>query len=137
MLLFVFAWRPLFAQESYCKNLNFELGNFTNWVGYTWLYSTEVPTINTSKVAGIINRRQTIITDTTAYDANTGNALRKVPSGYRYSARLGDEIISSDSNPRCWEQSLRYTMTIDSTNALLIMKFALVLQYASDHTAKM
>ena len=102
MLLFVFAWRPLFAQESYCKNLNFELGNFTNWVGDTWLYSTEVPTINTSKVAGIINRRQTIITDTTAYDANTGNALRKVPSGYRYSARLGDEIISSDSNPRCW-----------------------------------
>ena len=137
LLLFVIAWKPLYAQESYCKNLNFELGNFTNWVGYTWLYSTEVPSINTSKVAGIINRRQTIISDVTAYDANTGNALKKIPSGYLYSARLGDEITSSDSNPRCWEQSLRYTMVIDSTNALLIMKFALVLQYASDHTAKM
>jgi len=75
------------------------------------------------------------MSDTTAYDANTGYALKKIPKGYLYSARLGDEIISSDGNPRCWEQSLRYTMTIDSTNALLIFKFALVLQYASDHTA--
>jgi gliding motility-associated-like protein len=77
------------------------------------------------------------MSDTSAYDANTGYALRKIPSGYPYSARLGDEILSSDSNPRAWEQSLQYTMTVDSSNALLVMKFACVLQYASDHTAKM
>lgn len=127
---------PTCAQDSsYCQNLNFELGNFTNWTGYTWLYSTLVPSINTSKKQGIVSRRQTIMSDTTAYDANTGYALKKVPSGYLYSARLGDEITSSDGNPRCWEQSLRYTMTIDSSNALLIIKFALVLQYADDHDA--
>lgn len=74
------------------------------------------------------------MSDTTAYDANTGYALRKVPSGYKYSARLGDEIISSDAlNSRCWEQSLRYSMTIDSSNALLILRFALVLQYIASH----
>jgi len=124
------------AQESNCENLGFELGNFTNWVGHTWIYSTEVTSINTSKVEGIVNRRQTIVSDTTAYDANTGYALRKVPKGYLYSARLGDEIVSTDGNPRAWQQSLRYTMTIDSSNALLVFKFACVLQYGSDHTEK-
>jgi gliding motility-associated-like protein len=124
-----------FAQESNCENLGFESGNFTNWVGYTWIKSVDVPSINTSKVKGIMGRRQVIMSDTSAYDANTGYALRKIPTGYLYSARLGDEIVSSDGNPRCWQQSLQYTMTIDSSNALLIFKFACVLQYGSDHTA--
>jgi gliding motility-associated-like protein len=137
ILLTVLIWTPTRATNSYCQNLGFELGNFTNWVGYTWRYSTESPAINTNKVQGIVSRRQTIISDVTAYDSNTGNALKMIPPGYLYSARLGDAITSADSNPRGWEQSLRYTTTIDSTNALLIMKFALVLEYASDHTAKM
>jgi gliding motility-associated-like protein len=138
LLLSIFcmcSWTWLHSQNSYCKNLNFELGNFTNWTGYTWRYSLIVPSINSNPVLGIVNRRQTIMSDTSAYDVNTGYALRKIPSGYRYSARLGDEIISSDANPRCWQQSLKYTMKIDSSNALLILKFALVLQYASDHSA--
>jgi gliding motility-associated-like protein len=75
------------------------------------------------------------MSDTSEYDYNTGYALRKIPKGYLYSARLGDEIKNSDSNPRCWEQSLRYTIKIDSSNALLIFRFALVLQYAADHNA--
>ena len=123
------------AQITYCRNLSFELGNFTNWTGYTWRYSQLVTSINSSPVQGIINRRQTIMSDTTAYDANTGYLLRKIPPGYKYSARLGDEILTGDINPRCWQQSLRYTMSVDSNNALLILKFALVLQYAIDHTA--
>jgi gliding motility-associated-like protein len=134
-LVYMWAWASLHAQTTSCKNMDFGLGNFTNWVGYTWRYSELVPSINTSKVKGIVSRRQTIMSDTSDYDANTGYALRKIPAGYLYSARLGDEIISSDANPRCWQQSLRYTMTVDSTNALLILKFALVLQYASDHNA--
>jgi gliding motility-associated-like protein len=136
-LIALFACKQLYAEDSYCKNLGFELGDFTNWTGYTWLYSTDVTSINTSEVQGIVYRRQTIMKDTTAYDANTGDALRIVPSGYCYSARLGDEIKTNDPNPRCWEQSLRYTLTVDSANALLEMKFACVLQYASDHTEKM
>jgi gliding motility-associated-like protein len=135
-IITLFACGSIFAQESYCKNLGFESGNFTNWVGYTWLYSTDVTSINTPKVQGIVSRRHVIMSDTTAYDINTGYALKKIPAGYSYSARLGDEITSSDANPRCWEQSLRYTMTVDSNNALLVVKFALVMQYASDHTAK-
>ncbi|MEI6142092.1 MAG: PKD domain-containing protein [Mariniphaga sp.] len=135
-----YTWSSLNAQVHYCNNLSFELGDFTNWTGYTWVYSTDVPSANTPKVQVSLPtaRRQVIMTDTTAYDPNTGNALRKIPSGYKYSARLGDAITSADGgNFRDWDQSLKYTMTVDSTNALLVMKFALVLQYASDHTALM
>jgi len=138
-IVFIFSWTHLYSQGSSCPNLGFEMGNFNNWTGFTWIYSTEVPSINTSKsqVALPTSRRHVIMTDVNAVDANTGNKLKKIPLGYLYSARLGDEILNGDPNPRCWEQSLRYTMAIDSSNALLIMKFALVLQYASDHTALM
>jgi len=124
---------PLHGQNT-GKNLDFRLGNFTNWVGYTWRYSNEHPTWTTSPVPGNVSRRQTIMSDTGEYDKNTGYALRKIPKGYKYSARLGDEIINSDPvNSRCWNQSLRYTMKIDSSNSLLILRFALVLQYIASH----
>ena len=108
----------LFGQNT-GKNLDFKMGNFTNWVGYTWRYSLLVPSINTNPAPGIVQRRQTIMSDTSAYDKNTGYSLRKIPKGYLYSARIGDEIINTDGSPRCWQQSLRYTMKIDSSNALL------------------
>ncbi len=139
-LIALFAWTSVSGQDSNCTNLGFQLGSFANWKGYTWIYSTDKPSSNTPKVEVTLptSRRQVIMTDNAAYDANTGNALKKIPPGYRYSARLGDAITNGDlNNFRCWEQSLRYTMTIDSTNALLVMKFALVLQYASNHSAKM
>ena len=124
----------LHAQKSNCQNLGFELGNFTNWAGYTWRYKTDAPQVNTTPVAGIVARRQVIMSDTSAYDANTGYALRKIPKGHLFSARIGDEMKTPDrSLPRNWNQSLRYTMSIDSSNALLIFQFALVLEYASDH----
>ena len=135
-LICLWTGNSVYAQTPYCKNLGFELGNFSNWIGYTWRYSeaADAMWINTNPAPGFVSRRHTIMSDTSAYDANTGYALRKIPKGYKYSARLGDEIISSDGSPRCWNQSLRYTMTIDSSNALLILKFALVLQYAVTHT---
>jgi hypothetical protein len=78
-LIALFAYKPVYAEDSYCKNLGFELGDFTNWTGYTWLYSTDATSINTSEVKGIVYRRHTIMKDTTAYDANTGDALRIIP----------------------------------------------------------
>lgn len=140
-LLGLFSWTIVDAQSPNCTNLGFELGDFTNWEGYSWVYSIDLQSNNTSPMQETLptSRRHVIMSDTSAYDANTGYALRKIPPGYRYSARLGDAIISgTDLNSfRCWEQSLRYTMTIDSTNALLIMKFALVLQFAQDHSTEM
>jgi len=120
-------------------NIGFQSGTFTGWTGYTWRYygtdtgaGTKTSPVQVSLPNG---RRQAIISDTTAYDTNTGGLLKKVPKGYLYSARLGDEIISGDGRPRGWEQSLEYNLNVDSTNSLLILKFACVLEYAADHTA--
>ena len=129
----------VYAANSYV-NLGFQSGKFTGWTGYTWRYygtDNGATGTKTAKVqVSLPNaRRQVLISDTTAYDTNTGGALRKVPKGYLFSARLGDEIITSDGKPRGWEQSMQYKLTVDSTNSLLILKFACVLQYASDHTA--
>lgn len=110
------------AASPYCTNLGFELGNFSNWVGYTWIYSTIPDITSTPKVMGIVNGRQTIMTDTTATDPNTGGKLKKIPNGYRYSARLGNAVTGA------LDESLSYKMTVDSTNALLVWKFAVVLQ---------
>lgn len=70
------------------------------------------------------------MTDPTAKDPFTGNMLRVIPPGYKYSARLGDSwaINPKDTSPRCWNQSLRYNMLVDSSNALLVLKFAVVLE---------
>jgi gliding motility-associated-like protein len=134
-LIYLMGRASIYGQAHNGKNLDFSLGNFTNWTGYTWVYSDKEPQYNTAPVQGFMTRRHAIMSDTSEYDANTGYALRKIPKGYRYSARLGDEIISSDGGFRCWEQSLRYNIKIDSSNALLIFRFALVLQYASNHNA--
>jgi gliding motility-associated-like protein len=110
------------ATEPYCQNLGFELGNFTNWTGYSWIYRTDYPSYNTSKVLGILSGRQTIMTDTLATDSKTGGLLRKIPKGSRYSARLGDAVTGGR------QESLSYTLTVDQSNALLIWRFAVVLQ---------
>ncbi|MDD4994192.1 MAG: PKD domain-containing protein [Paludibacter sp.] len=108
--------------DLYSKNLGFESGNFTGWTGYTWIYRTDYPSFSTSKQLGIVSGRHTIMTDTLAYDSYTGGKLKKVPKGYRYSARLGQAVTGGQ------EESLSYTFKIDSTNALLVWKFAVVLQ---------
>ena len=112
-----------YADSSYCDNLNFSHGNFDNWVGQTWTYSSLGGIYTTSPIAtGIITGRQTIISDTSAYDINTGYQLKKIPPGYSYSAQLGSTAIHS------LDESLAYTLTVDSMNALFIWKFAVVLQ---------
>lgn len=138
-----------FGANSNLINLGFERGSFKGWTGYTWIYNSNTVTSTAQDVIYTANgdttgnatvnspdyhRRQVIISDTTAYDVNTGNKLKKVPTGYKYSARLGDEMKTSDPNPRGWEESLQYKLKVDSTNALLILKFACVLEYAADHT---
>lgn len=117
------------AQSSHCTNLSFELGDFTNWVGYNWRHTNAVNETPV-KVALPSSRRQEIMNDPNARDPFTGNMLRKIPPGYKYSARLGDgwNLSPKDVSPRCWNQSLRYAMAIDSSNALLVLKFAVVLE---------
>ncbi len=103
------------------KNLGFETGTFTGWVGYTWIYRTDNSSLSTGKVEGIVSGRHTIISDQSAYDSNTGGKLKMIPDGYSHSAKLGSDTKGGR------HQSLSYTLKIDSTNALLVWKFAVVL----------
>lgn len=119
IVLLCFLNQNMFAKANNCDNLSFERGDFTNWTGKTWLhFYTEI--LNPS--TGIEPGRHTIMSDTTAYDRNTGGKLKIVPAGYKHSARLGDAVNG------CLSESLSYTLTVDSTNALFIWKFAVVLQ---------
>ncbi len=126
---------PIYAQVNNCANLNFANGNFDNWTGYTWKYSWEHPEVNSLPVEGLVSPRHKIMTDITAYDENTNFQLKKIPYGYQYSARLGDIIPAGCNtlNPSCWNQSLRYDIDVSESNNLLILKYALVLEYASGH----
>ncbi|VBB47096.1 exported hypothetical protein [uncultured Paludibacter sp.] len=127
-LLFLFHSITGFASEPYCQNLGFEMGNFTNWTGYTWIYQTK-PANSTPKTEGIVYGRHTIMSDKNAYDTNTGNQLKIIPDGFDYSAKLGN----TDKGGQ--HQSLQYTLHVDSLNSLLIVKFAVVfLNPLSGHT---
>ena len=133
-LLVLLSWTNMSAQFSNCPNLGFEYGNFTNWTGYTWQYSTEHPEINTTPVEGFVAERHTIMTDNSAYDPNTYDVLKVIPPGHFYSVRLGRDITEPYSGtPRCWNQNLRYTLDVDSNNAFLTLKFAVVLQFIANH----
>lgn len=130
-------WIPVSSQVQNCYNLGFEQGNFTNWEGTTWNFSTENPEMTTPPVDGILDRRHTIISDDESYDPATGYGLKMIPPGYEYSCRLGDIIYDRSIDPlytRAWHQNIRYTLDVDANNAFLVLKFALVLEYASDHT---
>ena len=119
----------IFASEPYCENLGFEQGNFTNWIGHTWIYKTTPSVYSTPKVEGIVFGRHTIMNNQNAYDANTGYQLKLIPSGFNFSARLGN------TNKGGQHQSLKYTLHVDSLNSLLIVKFAVVfLNPLSGHT---
>jgi gliding motility-associated-like protein len=146
----------LYGQSSTKGNIGFQNGSFKGWTGYNWriyinnanspetstppqtntIYSFHGDTIGNATINSTdYHRRQLIISDTTAYDINTDYKLKKIPIGYKYSARLGDAMTTSDSYPRGWEQSLQYNLKVDSTNSLLILKFACVLEYAPDHSS--
>jgi gliding motility-associated-like protein len=126
-----------YAQNN-CRNIGFELGNFTNWICYDYRYSDTDPIFATPLPA------HTIMTDTTAYDANTGYALKMIPSGYKYSCRLGNDYLFT--SPPSYQEGavdgsqisteyVQYDLKVDSTNALVIFKIApVILDGLYNHT---
>jgi len=109
------------AGDLYTKNIGFETGSFTdNWSSYISCVSSNNLAFNfKNQLWALPNSRITIMTDKNEYDANTGNKLKTIPEGYNYSVRLGNNDYSFG-----WSQNLKYKMKVDSTNNLLIVKFA-------------
>ena len=118
------------AQQASCPNLDFSFWNFQNWICQT---ANSASTSNTDYTAltwtGLtaVTGRHTIMNDIFGEDANTCDGvpnpkLALVPDGFNQSARIGDANIGA--NAEC----IKYTMAIDTNNALLLVHFAYVIE---------
>lgn len=103
-----------------CPNANFSNGDFSNWSGSTGDY------FNPGSSPGIVSGRHTIIT-ANGIDLNTCGGLTLLPPGTARCARLGNENTGAEG------EMLRYSITVDPSNALFIYKYAVVLEDAG-HT---
>ena len=115
-----------------CANSDFSAGDFTNWVGHTSIYPKSVPGTNVTAPyyynTGIVPGRHTIITTATADPFTCGNVLT-LPPGEKQCVRLGNGGIGpwGDGVKHQIDQ-LDYTFSITTANALLLYKYAIVLQ---------
>jgi gliding motility-associated-like protein len=129
--LLLFLLLPLFlsAINPNVKNIGFENG-FAGWIGKTWIYTTSNPKGNTQpqQVTLPNDPRIVLMSDPSAYDNCTGNKLKIIPEGYKFSARLGAYKDAHTNNINGRDQSLEYTLKVDPTNELLTIKFAVVLE---------
>ena len=113
----------IFASTPVAENISFELGNFKNWTGSSWIYSIYPDMYpSTTPVSGTDFGRHIIISNTSYTDPNTDNKLLGIPPGYKHAARLGNSATG------CHHQSLSYKLLVDEKNPLLIWRFAVVMQ---------
>ncbi|MCX6256281.1 MAG: T9SS type A sorting domain-containing protein, partial [Bacteroidia bacterium] len=96
----------------------FEMGDFTGWHAQI---GNCCPIVTTP--SGFINNRHTI-TSGTGLDPNTGGVVPVVcPDGGIHSARLGNDSIGHQA------EKLIFTIpNVDSSNALFVYKYAVILQ---------
>lgn len=119
----------------------------TGCIDYTDLRATYITChygsySNPSQFTGVVDygynnaaSRHTVHFDTTERDPRTGGLLRTVPMGELASVRLGNWITGV--NGQAQAESIIYGMTVDSTQAdLLVLKYAAVLQ-DPEHSASL
>jgi|GEM_PF-5711163 len=105
---------PALSQTK-CYNLAIENGTLGSWTGKT---GSCCPVALSG--SGIVDGRQTVLSDTTLKDANTGYQLRMIPAQSKYAIRLGNE---SNGN---LAESLRYELVVENANALISVRYAMV-----------
>lgn len=120
--------------QNMCENSDFSFGDFTNWTGYTSVYPKETAGANIGNnvayyfTEGIVPGRHTIITNSTPDPFTCGNVMTIAP-GDNASVRLGNGGIGAWGNGVRWQRDyLEYTVSVTASNALLIYKYAVVLQ---------
>lgn len=120
--------------QSSCENSDFSMGDFTNWTGYTSVYPQNTAGANIGNTVayyyteGIVPGRHTIITNSTPDPFTCGNVMTIAP-GETSSVRLGNGGIGAWGNGVRWQRDyLEYTVSVSEFNALLIYKYAVVLQ---------
>ncbi|MBK9637895.1 MAG: PKD domain-containing protein [Bacteroidetes bacterium] len=118
LLLCMMMWtsQRSYSQLSSCINADFEQGTFVNWTGTTGVCCP----IN-STTTGIVSGRHTIMTGS-GTDPNTNGAVPVVAPGGQFSARLGNDNTGAQA------EQLSYQISVDTTNALFIYRYAVVLE---------
>jgi len=118
-LIAMYVVNHIYAGNPYVKNIALETGQFDScWSSTINAYTSITPPFIREQEMTVPNTRVMIMRDTTLYDVNTGNAIKVIPPGYKYSIKLGNDY------PGPWSQHLYYKMKVDSTNAYLVVKFA-------------
>ena len=124
--------------RSACPNLDFSMGNFTNWVckisssqGATSTAYGDLTWTGSVAVGG----RHTIMTNIYGYDDNTCNGtineqLALIPDGFNQSARVGN------MNVGCEADAIIYQMVVDTNNALMLLHFGVVFNDPSHQPAQ-
>ena len=121
---------PFVGAQNLCPNIDFSMRNFTNWTCQT---SNSAGTGNTAYSAltwtglAAVDGRHTIITDIYGTDPNTcdgspNEELPLVPDGFNQCARVGNSNVGADA------ECIKYNMTIDTANSLLLLHFAVVFE---------
>ena len=130
LAVFTFISGSFFSQSAGCTNSDFEQGNFTNWTGQTGLCCPiNTPTNGLSTAAMNANDgtgRHVIMSN--GNDPNTCNVVPRVSPGSIYSARLGNSAVNNQA------EKLRYQFTITPQSALIIYKYAVIMEDPG-HTA--
>ncbi len=115
---------PAISQTK-CYNLSVENGTLGSWTGKIGsCCPVALPT------TGIVEGRQSIISDTTLKDANTGYQLRMIPALSKYAIRLGN---SSNGN---LAENLRYELVVENANALISVRYAMVVNATNNDKAQ-
>ena len=119
----LFMVMPIKLQAQSCPNLDFSQADFTNWQAYkgTWGSTVNIHTSAPDPNRHAIMNAQQLIAAKKINDEKCP-LIKKVPTGFAYSAKLGNSNVDAEM------EALEYTLTIDSTNALLILHFAWVME---------
>ena len=78
-------------------------------------------TNNPDSLTGIVPGRHTLITEQ-GTDPRTNSLLPLLPEGESAVVKLGNELVGAEA------ESIVYTFTVDEENAILLLKFAVVLE---------
>ena len=113
-----------------CPNLNSSFANFTYWQAYIGSCASGNYSIGPSAA---IPGRHTIMNATDLIATGTIQdehcpVIRKVPQGFNYSILLGNSSTGGEVD------AISYDMVIDSSNSLLILSFAWVMEDPSHNT---
>lgn len=121
-LLFFFITARLGAQNVSCPtNIDFELGNFTNW----YLYTGKCCPINTPSLSGAVANRH-VITSGIALDKYGRFPISDTSKGF-FSLKLGNDRVGAQA------ERARYYVRVpaNTNNYSLLLKYAVVLENPS------